>query len=174
VSRKSGAELGAGRFAHIWIKDASGEWKLDRDIWTERFDPYAYGVTDPTDEVVQKLAARWADAYNRQDRAALEGLYTEKARLMMHGAPTIAGRGAIGAFGAQDFLAGNPLTLLDVTHALHGVDTLLVHGNYQVVNRTDGQRVGSGRFAHIWTRAPNGDWRLDRDLWRERSEPATH
>jgi uncharacterized protein (TIGR02246 family) len=174
VSRKSGAELGSGRFAHIWIKDAAGAWRLDRDIWTERFDPYAYGVTDPTDEAVQRLAAGWAAAYNRQDRAALEGLYTEKARLMLHTAPTIVGRGNIGAYWAQDFLAGNPLTLLDVTHALHGIDMLLVHGNYQVVNRVDGSRVGSGRFAHLWTRDANGQWRLDRDLWRERSEPATH
>jgi uncharacterized protein (TIGR02246 family) len=174
VSRKSGAELGSGRFAHLWIKDANGGWRLDRDIWTERFDPYAYGVTDPTDEAVQKLALAWVDAYNRQDRAALESLYTEKARLMLHGAPTIVGRANIGAYWAQDFLAGNPLTLLDVTHAVHGVDMLLVHGNYQVVDRADGHRLGAGRFAHIWTRAPTGEWRLDRDLWRERSEPATH
>lgn len=174
VSRKEGSELASGRFAHIWIKEANGGWRLDRDIWTERFDPYAYGVTDPTDEVVQTLAGRWTGAYNRQDRAALEGLYTEKARLMLHGAPTIVGRGSIGAYWAQDFLAGNPLTLLDVTHAVHGIDMLLVHGNYQVVNRVDGSRVGSGRFAHLWTRGANGEWRLDRDLWRERSEPATH
>lgn len=174
VNRKSGAEVGSGRFAHIWIKEADGAWRLDRDIWTERFDPYAYGVTDPTDEAVQSLASRWTGAYNRQDRAALESLYTENARLMLNGAPTIVGRAKIGAFWAQDFLAGNPLTLLDVTHALHGVDMMLVHGNYQVVNRVDGSRVGSGRFAHLWTRGPNGQWRLDRDLWRERSEPVTH
>jgi uncharacterized protein (TIGR02246 family) len=173
VSRKDGSELGAGRFAHVWTKDGKGDWRLDRDLWTERFDPYAYGVTDPTDEAVQKLADRWTERYNKHDRAGIEALYTEKARLMMHGAPTIAGSKEIGAYWAQDFKAGNPLTLLDVTHAVHGIDMMLVHGNYQVVDRNDGSRVGFGRFAHIWTRAANGEWRLDRDLWRERSEPAT-
>jgi hypothetical protein len=48
---------------------------------------------------------------------------------------------------------------------------VLVHGNYEVVDRTDGTKVGLGRFAHIWTTAPNGGWLLDRDLWYERSEP---
>jgi ketosteroid isomerase-like protein len=51
---------------------------------------------------------------------------------------------------------------------------MLVHGNYQIVSRVDGSRVAAGRFAHIWTRNANGAWRLDRDLWRERSGPATH
>jgi hypothetical protein len=91
---------------------------------------------------------------------------------MMHGAPTIAGRAAIGEFWAEDFGESNPLTLLKVTHALNGTDMVLVHGNYEVVDRTDGTKVGLGRFAHIWTAAPNGGWLLDRDLWYERSEPA--
>jgi uncharacterized protein (TIGR02246 family) len=171
VNRKDGSELGSGRFAHVWTKDGKGDWRLDRDLWTERFDPYAYGVTDPTDEAVQKLANRWTEVYNKHDRSGLEALYTDKARLMLHGAPTIAGSKEIGAYWAQDFKAGDPLTLLDVTHAVHGIDMILVHGNYQVVDRNDGSRVGLGRFAHIWTRAANGEWRLDRDLWRERSEP---
>jgi uncharacterized protein (TIGR02246 family) len=174
VSRKDGSELGSGRFAHIWIKEADGGWRLDRDLWTERFDPYAYGVTDPTDEAVQKLAGRWTGAYNRQDRAALESFYTETARLMLNGAPTIVGPTNIGAHWEREFIAGNPLTLLDVTHAVHGTDMMLVHGNYQIVSRVDGSRVAAGRFAHIWTRNANGAWRLDRDLWRERSGPATH
>jgi hypothetical protein len=48
---------------------------------------------------------------------------------------------------------------------------VLVHGDYQVVDRDDGARVGFGRFAHIWTRV-GGEWRLDRDMWQKRSEPA--
>ena len=121
---------------------------------------------------IQELAARWTGAYNQHDRAALQALYANDARLLMHGAPTIASRAAIGEFWAQDFGESNPLTLLKVTHAIDGVDMVLVHGNYEVVDRTDGTKVGLGRFAHIWTAAPNGGWLLDRDLWYERSEPA--
>ena len=169
VSRADGSELGAGRFAHVWTREGDSDWRLDRDLWNEPFDPYA--LTDPMGSAVQTLADRWTQAYNKHDRAALADIYTERARLMMHGAPTIAGRADIGEFWAEDFEGGNPLTLLSVTHAVEGIDMILVHGNYQVVDRGDGARLGFGRFAHIWTRSGNGDWRLDRDLWQERSEP---
>jgi uncharacterized protein (TIGR02246 family) len=171
VSRTDGSELGGGRFAHLWTKSGTrGEWRLDRDLWNEPFDPYTAGEVAAADEV-QQLAGRWTAAYNQHDRQALQALYTADARLMMHGAPTIVTRAAIGEFWAQDFGESNPLTLLKVTHALQGIDMVLVHGNYEVVDRTDGTKVGLGRFAHIWTAAPNGGWLLDRDLWYERSEP---
>jgi ketosteroid isomerase-like protein len=170
VSRTDGSELGGGRFAHLWTRSDRGEWRLDRDLWNEPFDPYTPEQA-ATAEDVQELAARWTAAYNQHDRSALQALYTDTALLMMHGAPTISGRPAVGEFWAQDFNESNPLTLLKVTHALQGVDMVLVHGNYEVVDRTDGTKVGLGRFAHIWTAAPNGGWLLDRDLWYERSEP---
>ena len=105
---------------------------------------------------------------NRHDRDGLAAVYTEDANLVTHGSPIIAGRGNIAAFWAEDFLAGNPLTLLTVTHVSEGLDTLLVHGNYEVVSRNDGGLSGIGRFAHIWTRDNAGEWRLDRDLWQRR------
>ena len=172
VSRTDGSRLGGGRFAHVWTRGTgrNTEWRLDRDLWNEPFDPFTAGEVSQN-EAIQTLADGWETAYNKHDRAALQALYTEDARLMMHGAPTIAGRLDIGTFWAQDFTSGSPLTLLDVTHALEGVDMVLVHGNYEVVDRTDGTKVGLGRFAHIWTAAPNGGWLLDRDLWYERNEP---
>lgn len=171
VSRTDGSKLGNGRFAHIWTRGArETAWRLDRDLWNEPFDPYTASETANADEV-QRLAARWTEAYNKHDRVALQAVYTDEARLMMHGAPTIAGRTAIGEFWAQDFTDGNPLTLLNVTHGLQGTDMILVHGNYEVVDREDGTQVGLGRFAHIWVAERDGNWRLDRDLWFERSEP---
>lgn len=112
----------------------------------------------------QDLANSWVRAYNTHNRAALGAMYTQTAQLMMHGKATISGRQAIQEFWASDFLIENPLTVLSVTHTLQGVDMMLVHGNYQVVNRESGEVVGQGRFAHIWTKQ-NGNWLLDRDLW---------
>jgi uncharacterized protein (TIGR02246 family) len=170
VNRDNGSQMAAGRFSHIWTKSRDGSWKLDRDLWSGPFEPYA--SQDRTDSEVQAIADRWTTAYNKHDRAALESLYTDNALLMMHGAPTYVGRADIGAFWAEDFKENNPLTLLNVTHALEGVDMTLVHGNYQVVDRSNGDTLGFGRFAHIWRSDRNGGWRLDRDLWLERSEPA--
>jgi uncharacterized protein (TIGR02246 family) len=124
-------------------------------------------------EDVQTLANRWSEAYNRHDNAALGALYTEDARLYLHGAPTHRGRESIQAYWAEDMQAGNPLTVLTVTHAVDGADMKLVHGDYQVVHRITGALVGSGRFAHIWTLDEDGQWRLDRDLWNEPYTPYT-
>jgi uncharacterized protein (TIGR02246 family) len=126
----------------------------------------ALGVQAQSDEV-QALADRWTEAYNTHDRETLGALYTEDAYLMMHGGPTYRGREAIAAFWAVDFTEENPITLLTVTHSINGVDMILVHGNYQVINRDTGAQHGSGRFAHIWMRNERGEWQLDRDLWNE-------
>ncbi len=120
---------------------------------------------------VQQLADKWVKAYNAHDRNALEAVYAPDAKLMMHGAETIAGHKAIGDFWAKDFTVDDPLTILHVTHSVSGVDMILVHGDYQVVSRNDGHQLGFGRFAHIWMQADNGEWRLDRDLWNQPYTP---
>ena len=167
IDRQDGSQLGAGRFAHIWMRDGR-DWRLDRDLWNQPYEPYE--VTSAATDV-QALANRWVEAYNKHDRAALAAVYEDDAALMMHGAPTYNGRRAIGDFWAQDFQEGNPITLLTVTHAVDGIDMILVHGDYEVIDRDDGTELGLGRFAHIWLLGADGQWRLDRDLWVERSEP---
>ncbi len=115
----------------------------------------------------QRLANDWTAAYNSHNTAELSGLYSEDAQLMMHGHPTIAGQAAIGAYWAQHFQKENPITTLHVTHPMQGVDMILVHGNYQVINRNSGVMQGQGRFAHLWTLDAKGAWKLDRDLWNQ-------
>lgn len=166
IDRQDGIELGSGRFAHLWTRDGSGEWRLDRDLWNQPYEAYAQTSVATN---VQMLADRWVQAYNNHDRAALAAVYEQDAALMMHGRPTITGRRAIGEFWAEDFQEDNPLTVLNVTHAVDGIDMVLVHGNYDVLRRDDGAVLGAGRFAHIWFRADDaGAWLLDRDLWVER------
>lgn len=169
VGRENGDELGAGRFAHLWKLDGA-EWRLDRDLWNQPHEPYSR-TAEATD--VHALADKWVKAYNDHDRDALAALYETNAELMMHGEPTIKGQGPIGDFWALDFEEGNPLTLLTVTHAVHGSDMILVHGNYEVVGRDGGDQLGMGRFAHIWLKDAAGVWKLDRDLWVKRSSPTT-
>ena len=116
---------------------------------------------------VQELADRWTQAYNAHNPTALASLYAEDAYLMMHGGPTLKGRQAIGELWAEDFTEENPITTLDVTHELRGVDMVLVHGNYQVINRNTGILQAQGRFAHMWMLTDDDEWLLDRDLWNE-------
>ncbi len=167
IDRDDGGLLGSGRFAHLWQRSGNG-WQLERDLWNQ---PWGNEARDVDSVNVQMLADRWTEAYNTHDRNALQNLYAEDGALMMHGAPTISGRGDIGDFWAQDFEQDNPITVLSVTHGVDGIDMVLAHGNYEVIGRADGTVLGLGRFAHIWYQTPSGEWLLDRDLWIERREP---
>jgi len=169
LSRSDDQVLAAGRFAHLWTLEAGGEWRLDRDLWSESFDPYDARATDAASREVQTLADRWARAFNQRDRRTLTALYADDARLMIDGAPTFVGRTDIGDFWAGDLHHRQPLTSLVVTHALPGVDMTLVHGNYYVIDRRDGAMLSLGRFAQIWSHT-SGSWQLERDLWQERRE----
>lgn len=121
---------------------------------------------------VQVLADQWAEAYNAHNSDALAGVYTPGAELIVHGSATIAGRAAIADFWAADFEDRSPLTLLTVTSSVQGTDMMLVHGDYDVINRDDGSQLGRGRFAHVWRRTDvNSDWQLDFDLWSEYFDP---
>jgi len=118
---------------------------------------------------VQQLAGEWMQAYNQADAETLGALYTEDARLYIHGQPSLRGRDAIVDYWAADMSEANPLTVMTVTDPVQGYDMVLVHGNYSVIERDTGLPLGQGRFAHIWVLDTDGEWRLDRDLWNQPS-----
>lgn len=130
-----------------------------------------FGVANShAEEDAQSLANRWAKAYNAHDQAALESVYSEDAVLYLHGSPMIKGKKKIGNFWGADFKKDNPITLLQVTNFVEGADMILVHGNYQVVDKDAGITLGHGRFAHIWHQE-KGTWKLNQDLWNQPFEP---
>jgi uncharacterized protein (TIGR02246 family) len=115
----------------------------------------------------QELANRWTTAYNEHNPAKLAELYDENAVVMLHGSLTLKGRQAIHDYWVEDFRESNPITTLTVTNTIEGSDMVLVHGNYEVIDRNDGTLLGQGRYAHIWLLDEAGNWELDRDLWYE-------
>ncbi len=127
---------------------------------------FVFSIVAFAQDEVQQLANEWTAAYNSFDAEALGDLYTDNAHLYVHGSPMVIGREEIRDFWEADFGVENPMTLLTVTHSVEGYDMMLVHGNYQVVDRDTGALLGFGRFAHIWHDV-NGDWKLDQDLWNQ-------
>ena len=116
---------------------------------------------------VDELAARWTAAYNQASADAVANLYSPNAELYVHGDQRYVGRTDIRAYWAEDMGVKNPLTVLTVTDSVVDPEMVLVHGNYQVLNRLTGVPQGFGRFAHIWVKDAQGAWRLDRDLWNQ-------
>lgn len=117
--------------------------------------------------IVQQLADRWTNAYNTNDIIKLASVYTEDAHLYLHQTPRIEGRDEIISFWSRDMHDGAPKTVLTVTNLVEGFDMTLVHGNYEVIDRENGDKLGFGRFAHIWIQDQEGNWKLDRDLWNQ-------
>lgn len=117
--------------------------------------------------IIQKLADRWTNAYNAGDIVRLGSVYTADAHLYLHESPRIVGRGDIIDFWSRDMHDGSPKTVLTVTNAVEGFDMTLVHGNYEVIDRETDEKLGFGRFAHIWLQDEQGNWHLDRDLWNQ-------
>lgn len=131
-----------------------------------------FALSAAAQDSVQVLADQWVEAYNAHDSDGLAAVYSPTAELIVHGSATIAGRAAIEEFWAADFEDRSPLTLLTVTNSVQGTDMMLVHGDYEVVNRDDGSQLGRGRFAHVWRRASvSSPWQLDFDLWSNYFDP---
>jgi len=120
---------------------------------------------DPADQAqVQELANRWTAAYNSVDVPALADLYADDAELYIHREGRFIGQASIGDYWACDMGRANPITELNVTDSVVDSEMMLVHGNYQVLDRNTGVPLGGGRFAHIWVLEEDG-WVLDRDVW---------
>ena len=99
----------------------------------------------------------------------MAALYRDEAELSQHNAPTLVGRRNIRAFWKVDLAQGDRQALLTVTSTLDGTDMTLVHGTYQMLDRSSGAAMGFGLFAQIW-RLDAGEWRIDRDIWSDEAE----
>ncbi len=120
---------------------------------------------DPADQAqVQELANRWTAAYNSVDVPALADLYADDAELYIHREGRFIGQASIQDYWAADMDRASPITVLNVTDSVVDSEMMLVHGNYQVLDRNSGVPLGGGRFAHIWVLEEDG-WVLDRDVW---------
>lgn len=119
---------------------------------------------------VVELANRWTAAYNQGNAEDIANLYSQGAELYIHKEGRFVGRGNIRTYWAGDLTRSNPMTVLTVTDSVVDDEMMLVHGNYQVLDRTTGVPLGAGRFAHIWVKGTNGLWALDRDVWVDRSQ----
>jgi len=118
---------------------------------------------------VQELADRWTAAYNQADVDGIADLYAPDAELYIHNEGRYVGRDAIRDYWIGDVSLSNPITVLNVTDSVKDSEMMLVHGNYQVLDRTNGVPLGAGRFAHIWILGDDGKWHLDRDVWVDRN-----
>jgi len=125
---------------------------------------------EDTAEVRQAIEARiqqLEDAFNKGDTAAAAALYTEEARVLPPGGPTLVGREAILQNFQQSSINAGVRELQFTTLEVRVVRDLAYEiGEYtETIHPEEGEAIrDQGKYVVIWKRE-NGEWKLDVDIW---------
>jgi uncharacterized protein (TIGR02246 family) len=111
---------------------------------------------------IDAVNARFVEALEKGDAAAMASVYAPDARLMPPGVPTATGRGIQDVW--QSFLdmgvTGGALRT-DTLEELG--DTAIEVGRYEIRVGTD--VADSGKYVVVHRRQPDGSWRFGIDIW---------
>jgi uncharacterized protein (TIGR02246 family) len=124
-------------------------------------------------QAIMQNNARFAEAYNRGDVAAVAGMYTDDAVLLPPNFQMLEGRRAI-----QDFWGGarqmgiRDLALETVRVDERG-DAAWEIGAYTLKIQPEGGQPteDTGKYLVVWKRTSDGSWRLAVDIWNTNSPP---
>jgi uncharacterized protein (TIGR02246 family) len=119
--------------------------------------------------------ARFEQAFNRGDAAAIAQMYTEKATVLPRESDIVTGREAIQAFWQGAIQSGIKDLSLKATRVEE-----LASGTAQEIGRFSLEAPGSGgqgskvegKYVVIW-RKSGGEWKLDTDIWNTNAPPPT-
>ncbi|HSS45445.1 MAG TPA: SgcJ/EcaC family oxidoreductase [Thermoanaerobaculia bacterium] len=103
------------------------------------------------------VLSRYADAYNRQDAAALASLYAEDGLLLPPDGALVRGRKAIEEFRKKHM--GMGLTLKTLERNV-GTDIAYLAGNYSFPGEPD-----AGKSLLCLKRGKTGGWQIGADMW---------
>ena len=128
--------------------------------------------SDSTDIVEQSRA--FSAAYERGDLDAMMAIYSDHAVIMPGNAESIQGREALRAYWALD--AGRRITHHEATPEAIRVegDMASDYGVYDISGINGGESWGPfrGKYLIVWERHPDGEWRMQLDMWNARSPEA--
>jgi uncharacterized protein (TIGR02246 family) len=112
---------------------------------------------------IEKLNAKWADAFNKGDAAAVAQLYATDAVVLPPGAEMAKGRDGIRAFwqGAAQQLGDIRFSTAEVTPLGQGWAREI--GTFAAKTKPDAQPV-AGKYVVLWHKVGK-DWKLATDIW---------
>jgi uncharacterized protein (TIGR02246 family) len=124
-------------------------------------------AAESAEEGVKTASAKFEDAFNGGDGAAVGALYTEDAAILPPDAARVDGKAAIAEFWQGAIDAGLKDLDLQTVEVLDRGDLAVEVGK---VSLTTTGSVGkavpvSGKYVVVWQRGDDGAWRLHRDIW---------
>jgi len=114
-------------------------------------------------QAIEAADAKFCEAFNAGDAAALAALYTEDGMMMPPNHEMLQGKAAIEEYGtalASMGVTGLSLTTVEVMQA---GDMVVELAKYTVT--IPGGLEDSGKSIVIWKKDADGSWKLHRDIW---------
>ena len=119
---------------------------------------------------IKETNARFAEALNQGDAAAIAALYTEDAIVLPPGQGMVRGRQAIQESMAVDIETNALSDLVLTTSDVQVAGNLAVEvGTYSI---QAGAMQDEGKYVVVWKKQEDGSWKLYRDIWNSNLMPA--
>ncbi|MFK7885714.1 MAG: SgcJ/EcaC family oxidoreductase [Gammaproteobacteria bacterium] len=122
---------------------------------------------ESTRDVFQQIGGKWIERYLAEDLDGLMALYTDDAKVMLHGQPAMTGKADIREFFAASLGTARVTFDIDVERAeIHGRMAYLIskywmsvtpHGSTETITDV-------GRSLLIYKQEKDGEWRIHADI----------
>lgn len=109
---------------------------------------------------------RWLESMNGGDASAVAAMYATDARLMPPNMDTISGRDGIEAF-CKEFISLDAKLSFSLLTVHDGGDLCAAVGTYEMQVTPPGAepQQDRGKYIEIWSRQPDGQWRIVDDIF---------
>lgn len=126
-------------------------------------------------QLIRDNNARFAEAYNQGDVAAVAALYTDDAVLMPPNLEMLRGKEAIEQFWAGARQMGVLDPALETVQVEESGDMACEIGVYTLKIQPEGGQATTdkGKYVVLWKRQGDGSWKLAVDIWNTNSPPAS-
>jgi len=124
-------------------------------------------AAETAEEGIKVAVAKFEEAFNGGDGAAVGALYTESAAVLPPDGARVDGREAIVHFWQGAIDAGLKDLDLQTVEVLDGGDLAVEVGKVSLsTTGSVGKAVPvAGKYVVVWQRGDDGAWRLHRDIW---------
>lgn len=118
-------------------------------------------------QALEAANAKFVEAFNRGDAAAVVALYMDDATLLPPNSDMIRGRQGLQDFWSAAMKAGFKDVALTTVEVGGSGDTAYEIGKYSLAIQPEGQerRADSGKYLVVWKRQADGWWKLQADIW---------
>jgi uncharacterized protein (TIGR02246 family) len=122
-------------------------------------------ATHPDTQAIEAAAARFAEAFGRDDFDALLALYTPNARLLVDGGEPVDGLAAIREFFVRWKAANGAQTIRFSQFEFYGEDPVVTEvSQMEIRDAASGQLQARGKQILVRVKQ-DGQWRIHRDIW---------